>query len=151
MALENCPLCRGTGWKMMARPEGAGRVAVACDCGMEERLARVMKRANIPKRYEHCDFESYVTELADGSNYTVEQAASLKRAKMTAQAFVRDYPGGDQAGFLLMGSSGTGKTHLAIAALKELLKRGHTGYFCEYGSLLRDIQNSYRPDHETSE
>jgi len=44
-----------------------------------------------------------------------------------------------------------GKTHLAVAALKELIRRGHTGYFCEYGSLLREIQNSYRADSEVTE
>src|SRR5215831_9249772 len=98
MALDNCPLCRGTGWKLVARADGSrGRVAVACDCGMEERAGRMMERARIPKRYEHCDFESYVIELADGKSYTAQQAESLKRAKMTAQAFVREYPGGDQS------------------------------------------------------
>jgi DNA replication protein DnaC len=152
MALENCSLCRGTGWKLVPRPDGAvGKVAVACDCGMEERSERVIERAHIPKRYENCDFESYETDLADGKNYTSQHADSLKHAKMIAQGFVRDYPGSDQAGLLFMGNSGAGKTHLAIAALKELIRRGHTGYFCEYGSLLREIQNSYRADSEITE
>jgi DNA replication protein DnaC len=152
MALENCSLCRGTGWKLLPRPDGAaGKVAVACDCGMEERSERVIERAHIPKRYENCDFESYETDLTDGKNYTPQHADSLKHAKMIAQGFVRDYPGSDQAGLLFMGNSGAGKTHLAIAALKELIRRGHTGYFCEYGSLLREIQNSYRADSEVTE
>jgi DNA replication protein DnaC len=152
MALENCPLCKGTGWKLVARRDSTpGSVAVACDCGMEQRAARVMERARIPKRYEHCDFESYVTDLAGGNSYTVQQTASLKNTKFTVQAFAREYPAGDQAGLLLMGNSGVGKTHLAIAALRELLRRGHSGYFCEYGSLLRDIQNSYRSESEVTE
>jgi DNA replication protein DnaC len=134
------------------RPDAAGgSVAVACDCGMEERAARVVERARIPKKYQDCDFESFVTELADGENYTPQQADSLKRAKITAQSFVRDYPGGDQSGLLFMGNPGAGKTHLAVAALKELIKRGHTGYFCEYGGLLREIQNSYRANSEVTE
>jgi len=134
------------------RADGArGTVAVACDCGMEKRAALMMERARIPKRYEHCDFESYETNLADGKNYTSQQAESLKHAKINALAFVRDYPGGDQAGLLLMGNSGVGKTHLAVAALRELLKRGHTGYFCEYGALLREIQQTYRSESEVSE
>lgn len=152
MPIDNCPLCRGTGWKLVPRTDGSkGTVAVACDCGMEERAARVMGRARIPKRYEHCDFESYETNLADGKSYTSQQAESLKRAKIQAQAFVRDYPGGDQSGLLLMGNSGVGKTHLAVAALRELLKRGHSGYFCEYGALLREIQQTYRSESEVSE
>jgi len=49
MALENCTLCRGTGWKLVPRGDGAaGSVAVACDCGMEERASGVMGRARIP-------------------------------------------------------------------------------------------------------
>ena len=137
---------------MVPRPDGAaGSVAVACDCGMRERAGRVMERARIPKRYEHCDFESYVTDLADGKTYTTQQAESLKHAKLFAQSFVRDYPASDQAGILFMGNSGVGKTHLAIAALKELLRRGHSGYFCEYGALLREIQQSYGSDTELTE
>ena len=151
MPLENCQFCQGTGWKLVARPNGPGKFAVACDCSTGERATLVMDRARIPKRYEHCDFESYVTELADGRKYTLQQAESLKRMKMLTQSFVREYPGGDHSGILLTGSSGAGKTHLAIAALKELLKRGHSGYFCEYGKLLRDIQNSYRSENEISE
>jgi DNA replication protein DnaC len=152
MALENCPLCKGTGWKLVPRPDGAaGSVAAACDCGMEERAVRVVERARIPKRYEHCDFESYVTDLADGKTYTSQHAESLKRAKLFAQSFVRDYPGSDQAGLLFMGNSGVGKTHLAIAALKELIRRGHSGYFCEYGALLREIQQSYSTQTEATE
>src|SRR5215471_13548918 len=152
MALETCPQCRGTGWKLVPRPDGAqGSIAVACDCGAEERAARVIERARIPKRYEHCDFESYVTDLADGKTWTAQQAQSLKQAKLLAQAFVRDYPGANEKGLLLMGPSGVGKTHLAVAALKELLRRGHQGIFCDYRELLKEIQASYNPASESTE
>src|SRR5262249_7535431 len=143
MPLENCTFCQGTGWKLVARKDGPGNVAVACACAIGERAARSMDRARIPKRYEHCDFESYVTDLADGKVWTTQNAQSLKRTKLVAQTFVNEYPAGYDKGLLLMGPSGVGKTHLAVSALKELIKRGHSGYFCEYGALLRDIQKSY--------
>src|ERR1700726_578371 len=152
MTLDNCTLCRGTGWKMVARADGApGKVAVACDCGMEERAVRVMERARIPKRYEHCDFESYVTDLADGKIWTAQHAQSMKQAKMLTQGFVRDYPGSAEKGLLLMGPSGVGKTHLAVASLKELVRRGHGGLFCDYRELLKEIQASYNPASESTE
>ena len=152
MALENCTLCRGTGWKLVARADGApGSVAVACDCGMEERAVRVMERARIPKRYEHCDFESYVTDLADGKTWTDQHTASLKLAKMWTQTFARDYPGANEKGLLLMGPSGVGKTHLAVAALKDLIARGHAGLFYDYRELLKEIQASYNPASESTE
>lgn len=136
---------------MVARPDGAGTMAAPCDCGMEDRASRVVERARIPKRYEHCDFESYVTDLTDGKVYSAQQTAELGRAKVLVQGFVQNYPGADQSGLLLMGPPGVGKTHLAIAALKDLIGRGHTGYFCEYGAMLREIQQTYRDNGETTE
>ena len=136
---------------MVARKDGApGDVAVACECGMEERAEKVMNRARIPKRYEHCDFESYVPDLADGKIWTPQHEDSLKQAKLLAQGFVRDYPATEK-GFLLMGPSGVGKTHLAVAALKELIRRGHAGLFCDYRELLKEIQASYNPASESTE
>lgn len=151
MPLENCQLCQGTGWKLVARPDGPGKFAVACDCGTGERATLTMERARIPKRYEHCDFESYVTDLADGKVWTAQHASSLKQAKLVAQGFIRDYPGTSEKGLLLMGPSGVGKTHLAVAALKELLRRGHQGIFCDYRELLKEIQASYNPQSESTE
>jgi DNA replication protein DnaC len=152
MAIENCPLCRGTGWRLEQRLNGVpGTVATACDCGMEERSARVMERARIPKRYEHCDFESYIPDLADGKTYLPEHEKSMKDAKLVTRLFVRDYPAATDKGLLLMGPPGVGKTHLAVAALKELIDRGHAGLFCDYRELLKQIQDSYNPASESTE
>jgi DNA replication protein DnaC len=52
---------------------------------------------------------------------------------------------------LLMGPSGVGKTHLAVASLKELIRRGHAGLFCDYRELLKEIQGSYNPASESTE
>jgi DNA replication protein DnaC len=150
MAREDCLLCKGTGWKLVARKDGMGSMAVACECGMEERAEKVMERARIPKRYEHCDFESFSTDLTDGKTWTAQHEQSLKQAKMLAQGFVRDYPATEK-GLLLMGPSGVGKTHLAVAALKELIRRGHAGLFCDYRELLKEIQASYNPASESTE
>jgi DNA replication protein DnaC len=136
---------------MVARKDGSqGNVAVACECGMEERAEKVMESARIPKRYEHCDFQSYATELADGKTWTAQHEQFLKKAKLDVQGFVRDYPGTEK-GLLLMGPSGVGKTHLAVAAVKELIRRGHAGLFCDYRELLKEIQASYNPASESTE
>ena len=145
MAREDCAVCRGTGWKLVARKDGTpGNVAVACECGMEERAGLVMERARIPKRYEHCDFESYATDLADGKTWTSEHEQSLKQAKLLMQGFVREYPATEK-GLLLMGPSGVGKTHLAVAGLKELIRRGHGGLFCDYRELLKRDSGELQP------
>ena len=152
MAARNCPHCQGTGWKLVPRRDGlAGKVAMACDCGAEQRAAQVFQRARIPKRYEHCDFDSFVTDLADGKTWTAQHVQSLQQAKLQAEGFARNYPGGSEAGLLLMGPSGIGKTHLAVAALRELLHRGHSGLFCDYRELLKEIQASYNAESQTTE
>src|SRR5271170_3217109 len=151
MAREDCPWCRGTGWKLVTRKDGVpGSMAVACECGMEERAEKVMERARIPKRYEHCDFESYATDLADGKTWMAQHEQSLKQVKLFTQGFVRDYPATEK-GLLLVGPSGVGKTHLAVAALKDLIRRGHAGLFCDYRELLKEIQASYNPASESTE
>jgi DNA replication protein DnaC len=151
MAREDCALCRGTGWKLLARKHGTpGNMAVACECGLEERAGAVMERARIPKRYEHCDFESYVVDLADGQTWTAQHEQSLKNAKLSVQGFLSNYPATEK-GLLLIGPSGVGKTHLAVAGLKELVRRGHAGLFCDYRELLKEIQASYNPASESTE
>src|SRR2546429_6754264 len=81
----------------------------------------------------------------------MQNASALKQTKLITQRFVGESPGGDQAGLLLMRPRGTGKPHLAIAALRTLISRGHGGYFCEYGKLLREIQQSYSSENDLPE
>ena len=152
MAKENCAQCQGTGWKVVPRKDGTpGKVAVACDCSVSDRATHIVESARIPKRYEHCDFESFVTDLSDSREYTPQAERILKQAKLRAEGFVRNYPAGTEKGLLFMGSSGAGKTHLAVAALRELLRRGHNGLFCDYRELLKEIQASYNAESQTTE
>jgi DNA replication protein DnaC len=46
---------------------------------------------------------------------------------------------------LLVGSPGTGKTHLAVAALRILIGKGFEGLFFDYKTLLDRIRTSYDP------
>jgi DNA replication protein DnaC len=68
-----------------------------------------------------------------------------------AQEFspIRELQG--EQGLLLMGPCGVGKTHLAVAALKEIIQRGHTGLFYDYRELLKEIQDSYNAESKATE
>ena len=126
--------------------------AVPCDCSEADRATRSLTRARIPRRYEHCDFENFETDLwEDGRPEGTAWDRSLAQAKLVVQAFARDYPAGGETGLLLMGPCGVGKTHLAVAALRELLARGHEARFYDYRELLKELQASYDPDHPVSE
>ena len=128
--------------------------AVPCDCTGNNRAAQALSRARIPRRYEHCDFENFDTGLWEGQINSPQAAdwdRSLAQAKVVVEAFARNYPAGGETGLLLMGSCGAGKTHLAVAALKQLMLRGHGARFYDYRELLKELQASYDPNHPVSE
>jgi DNA replication protein DnaC len=110
-----------------------------------------LTRARIPRRYEHCDFENFETDVWEGGPEGTAWDRSLAQARLVVQAFARNYPAGVETGLLLMGPCGVGKTHLAVAALRELMVRGHEARFYDYRELLKQLQASYDPDHPISE
>jgi len=150
MAQASCPQCSGTGWKTV-EAEGAARTAVRCDCSAADRTGRILARARIPLRYEHCDFANFDDDLYENEPEAAAWNHSLKQAKLVVQGFARDYPAGMEYGLLLMGPCGAGKTHLGVAALKEIVLRGHQGIFYDYRELLKEIQASYNPESQSTE
>jgi len=157
MARADCPECGGTGWKTVEAPGAAGAVGpaqrevVLCPCTREGREDSLYENARIPKHYRHCDFESFETDLPHEDPQADQWNRSLKKAKVLVEAFAREYPGGREHGLLLMGPCGVGKTHLAVAALAALVKRGHQGLYYDYRELLKTIQSSYNAVSQTSE
>jgi DNA replication protein DnaC len=59
------------------------------------------------------------------------------------KSFARDFPAEKKPGLLLIGEPGTGKTHLAVAALRILISRGFEGVFFDYQKLLDKIRTGY--------
>src|SRR3984957_11868111 len=53
---------------------------------------------------------------------------------------------------MVVGLAGRGKTHLAVGVLRALIEeKSCHGLFCDYGDLLKQIQNSYNSRSETTE
>src|SRR5207302_9755487 len=64
--------------------------------------------------------------------------------------FVEEYP--TDFGLLFVGPTGVGKTHLAVAVLRELITtKGVECLFYDFRDLLKEIQDSYNPVSQTSE
>ena len=133
-----CACCGGTGWKDVG--SGKERRVTRCDCFLEAQAKQLFKLSCVPARHMQCDFTKYETE----------GRKSLWDAKTAVENWCAQYPF-DQTGLLLLGSSGTGKTHLAVAALRELTKKGIHCLFCDYRDLLKQIQNSYNPSVQVTE
>jgi DNA replication protein DnaC len=142
--VEVCSLCEGSGLRVVE--EGGRQVARPCECRIQRRAARMLEQARIPKRYEHCSLDNYVSGFR-GADRTL--AAALIKAK----GFVKAYPvETDGKGLLLVGQIGVGKTHLAVGILRLLVEeRGASGLFCDYRELLKEVQNSYNPQVAATE
>lgn len=143
--VEVCPLCSGTGWKTASSSESGDRRVTRCDCQLRTRTQSLLAAARIPRRYEHCELTNYDTDFPGAH-------PSLADAHFVASAFAQKCdPRGDK-GLLIIGRIGTGKTHLAVGMMKELiLKRGIPCLFYDYRELLKEIQNSYNTSVHTTE
>ncbi len=132
--------------------------AVPCDCTAADKPERALQRARVPERYRHCDFDNYETDNEHPGASAHEIAAynrSLASAKLVVQRFAEEFLPVAEArtehGLLLMGPCGVGKTHLAVAAMKTIVARGHSGLYYDYRELLKAIQDSYNPESQATE
>ncbi len=132
--MKTCPVCFGSGLEVVA-----GKGARPCECRRREAHFGLLERARLPRRYEACHFHNYKP-----SNPSQERAFGY------ASRLTMEYPAVER-GLLLMGTVGVGKTHLAVAILKGLSERGFKCLFYEFGSLLKEIQDSYNANTKTSE
>ena len=132
---EVCKDCFGTGTKV-----DPVKGAMVCACQRVNRSKKLIKNARIPARYATCSFDTFKTEPG-----TLQDHALL-----FARTLVVDYPAVDR-GLLFMGPAGVGKTHLAVSIIKGLVEKGFACIFTEFGSLLKEIQDSYNPISKTSE
>jgi DNA replication protein DnaC len=140
----SCERCDDTGWQPV-EVEGVRRV-VRCECWREQVGGHRLGAANIPKRYLHCTFENF-------SAYNPSLAQALDQARRVPARFPAANNLRDQGrGLLLGGLPGVGKTHLAVAVLKQVMDSSPArGLFYDTRDLLRVIRSTYDPSIRTTE
>jgi DNA replication protein DnaC len=130
-----CEDCFGTGTKL-----DPVKGALPCPCRKPDRYRSLIAAARIPRRYGKCSF----------ANFNSAPGTSQDNALLHAHKFANEYPAVER-GLLFMGPAGVGKTHLAVSIIRDLIEKGFGGLFYEFGSLLKEIQDSYNPISKSSE
>ncbi|HEV2706760.1 MAG TPA: ATP-binding protein [Pyrinomonadaceae bacterium] len=139
-----CQRCFGTGYEVVP-----GKGARRCGCREQDQFKKLLEAARIPRRYREaapprkdpCSLQNY---------YPAPNNGSQLKAFNYAFRLVREYPAVER-GLLFMGTVGVGKTHLSVAILRGLIEKGVPCLFYEFGSLLKEIQDSYNSVSKTSE
>lgn len=132
--VEACERCHGTGMEIVPQ-----RGARPCECRRLKSYEKLLEAARIPRRYLNCSFDGYQRKnMSQGRAYQLAFDLALSYPKV-------------ERGLLFTGSVGVGKTHLAVSILRLMLEKGVSCLFYEFGSLLKEIQNSYNSVSKTSE
>ena len=132
--VEVCPKCLGTG--VVVEDEDGVSHARVCDCQRQTATKRRFAAVGIPARYRECDLDNF--DVVPG--FTHETGRNALRL---AKSFADNYPAVD-AGLLLMGRVGVGKTHLAAGIIKKLsLEKNVPCRWCDFSDLLAEVKKRY--------
>ncbi len=139
-----CEKCGGTGWIIVERAAVSG--AEPCECRFRGRAGRMEERAELPPLYRNASFDNFVLP----SDNPIARR-ELSTIMVTVRNYARDFPDESRPGLLLIGEPGTGKTHLAVAALRRVIEKGFEGLFCDYQNLLDRIRSGYDPGSNSAD
>jgi DNA replication protein DnaC len=132
-----CQLCGGSGF--VRAPVTLGHPdfgkALPCACILDESEEQRLRRQQVPPHFHACTFANFDPSLNPGMECAVRAAKAVAAGKLW--------------GALLIGECGTGKTHLAVAAMKETVHPG--AMFRAVPHLLDYWRRAYDVDRRTPE
>lgn len=138
---DNCPgldFCISYGYDI--KKQNGYEIATPCQKLINKQrqviVERVLKSSRLPEYLKQKTF----------NNFTVN--SDNQEAFAEAKRVANDYTG---KGLLLMGGTGTGKTHLAGAILNKRLNDCMEAIFCTVPELLADIKHTFGNQQLTSE
>jgi len=100
-----------------------------------------LAKARIPHRFAGKTFD----------NFVVGRNAKRRDILEAAKSFVHAFSGKTTDGLLVSGNVGCGKTHIAVAILQAIIRKGHTGLYYNMPDLLSDIRATFSEDAPMTE
>jgi DNA replication protein DnaC len=98
-------------------------------------LRQRFKRARIPRRYAAKTLGTFDNRSSPILKILVRDAGQY----IKGFNFEMDYP----RGLLMVGPVGCGKSHMAIAILREIIRKGYSGLYYNSPDLFRDIRATF--------
>ncbi len=150
-----CPHCDNTGFATSVddRTDDQGRFiprsVVPCACRLRKADEQRLGRVGISAQYRHCTLENFTAY-----NESLVRALAMARRLTETDGFGLQRVGDrGRRGLFLEGQAGVGKTHLAVAVLKQMMQVSPRliGVFYRSRDLLRLIRDSYSASTKTTE
>lgn len=133
-----CPKCNGSGYQFL--DDGVAQ----CPCRNEKLLEARYLMANIPRKFLKKELGSFVA-----------RSARQKEILQGVKAFLGTFSGNDHnqpgKGLLMTGREGTGKTHLAVSILKEVMGKGYSGLYWNVPELFLELRRRMDANSQESE
>lgn len=145
----SCKRCDGTGhgrqFNLLTQMEDL--IPYGCSCVSLEKAVERLREANIPDRYLSVDFSTLAFDhLPPASRDKLRKLAEWANdyCDRTAAALFSEKQEIESPFLTFMGPVGTGKTHLAVSALRKLiLEHGLTGRFVDFSRFLGELRHTY--------
>lgn len=114
----------------------------------QSRISQAMGRSGIRKTHAGCTLENYQTNHA---GYDAQAQQGQRQNLQAAKQWLSSYFAGNAGGFVMLGTPGTGKNHLASALGNAIIKRGGSVLIATVSELMIRIKDTYRRDSELTE
>ncbi|MFM2477391.1 ATP-binding protein [Celerinatantimonas sp. MCCC 1A17872] len=118
------------------------------DRQQQGRITQAMGRSGIKKNYAQCSLDNFRTDFM---GYDASARQGQQKNVQAARQWLALYRRGQAGGFVMLGTPGTGKNHLASALGNAILAQGGSVLIATVSELMIRIKDTYRNDSQLTE